>query len=348
MFAKQTFLSASLWLVLACQLAVADDAAPDEHPHDTAEAHPHTGTFQVGAGFSTDDNFIATARIEQPNLFGTGRLLALDAMISARYQRFALDYAEPHLLGSDATLAVTAYSDTRQLPGFTRRANGSLITLLHRLGEHITASIGYRIEDVAADRDAHIAARGTSLVPDHKTISALRWSLVYSTVDSPIDPMHGTAIGTALEVADPRLGSEMSYVRTRAWANTHHSLGALTLHLSGSAETIDGPTGIARSERLYFDGSRDVRGYAPGAIGPLGGGNLAVFGRAELELPVIRSAGLSLSGFYDAGMIVDEFGRGGVGRSTGFGLSWHSPLGVMKFAWAIPLDGGKPHFVFSL
>ena len=34
-----------------------------------------TGTFQVGAGFSSVENFIATAQIQQANLFGNGQSL---------------------------------------------------------------------------------------------------------------------------------------------------------------------------------------------------------------------------------------------------------------------------------
>ncbi len=36
-----------------------------------------TGTFQIGAGFSSIENFIATAQIAQHNLFGRGQTLSL-------------------------------------------------------------------------------------------------------------------------------------------------------------------------------------------------------------------------------------------------------------------------------
>jgi outer membrane protein assembly factor BamA len=42
-----------------------------------------TGTFQIGAGFSSVENFIAQAQISQNNLFGRGQTLALQAQLSS-------------------------------------------------------------------------------------------------------------------------------------------------------------------------------------------------------------------------------------------------------------------------
>ncbi len=47
-----------------------------------------TGTFQIGAGFSSVENFIAQAQISQNNLLGRGQLLTLQAQISSLRQLF--------------------------------------------------------------------------------------------------------------------------------------------------------------------------------------------------------------------------------------------------------------------
>src|SRR5204863_7208546 len=69
MNAKQTLLSASLVLVCASRLsALADpdnDVGPE--PADTAPPPPSdgkTGTFEIGAGYASDDGFMALARVE--------------------------------------------------------------------------------------------------------------------------------------------------------------------------------------------------------------------------------------------------------------------------------------------
>src|SRR5438045_1389238 len=97
MFAKQTLSSASLVVVLlGCSvIARADPEAPEEPA--AVEARPPTGTFQIGAGFSSEEGFIARARVAQPSLFGTGHSLSLDASLSKRQQRFSIDYSTPDL-----------------------------------------------------------------------------------------------------------------------------------------------------------------------------------------------------------------------------------------------------------
>src|SRR5213079_2295477 len=53
-----------------------------------------TGTFQIGAGFSSVENFIAQAQISQNNLFGRGLTLALQAQLSGLRQLFSLRYID--------------------------------------------------------------------------------------------------------------------------------------------------------------------------------------------------------------------------------------------------------------
>src|SRR5258708_19889260 len=60
-----------------------------------------TGTFQIGAGFSSIEQFIATAQIQQANLFGNGQALALQAQVSTLRQLITVRFFEPYFLGSD-------------------------------------------------------------------------------------------------------------------------------------------------------------------------------------------------------------------------------------------------------
>src|SRR5262249_7386267 len=102
---------------------------------------------------------------------------------------------------------------------------------------------------------------------------------------------------------------------------------------------------VPMSERLYLDGSSDIRGYAPGGI--LGsGGAYEALGRASIEAPIVRSLGLSIEGFGDVGAMWNEARDGQLGASFGFGLIWRSPLGPLRFDWAFPVVG-PPRFVFG-
>ena len=307
MFAKQTLVSASLIATLCVAMG---------------EARPDSGRFELGAGFSTDENFIASAAIVQDDLFRTGAHLSMSARISALRQSFGIRFAKGPL---DAQL----YDDTRQLrPGLTRRATGATLTLSHQLTDRIHGYIGWRVE--------HVDGVGT--------ISALREGVEYSTVDA--FATQGTRIGLALEIADRRLGSDLDLSRVKVYAERHESLGPFVLHVGGSMTTLVSPSRIPLTERLYLEPGI-VRGYAPAEIGPLCGGTFQLTGRAELELPVSRRYGISLAGFVD-GAAIGARGIAGVGSSAGFGIRWRSPIGTLRFDWAFPIDGRGPQFVFGL
>jgi outer membrane protein insertion porin family len=345
MNATQTVWSASLvaWLLAAAGEVRADD----DHP---------TGSFQIGAGFSSDEHFIAVARVAQDDLFGTGNHLSLQASLSRRRQLFLARFVDPTLFGSSTALGVDLYSDRRALPGFTRQASGASLELSQALGRHTRGFVGYRIEHVAANEEALELARGgpPSIVDDRYLVSAFRAGFAYSTLDRAVTmPFSGSSAGAMIEVADRRFGSEVEMTRATAWANHHRAVGPFVLHVGGTAAVVAGPRAIPRGERLYLESSTEIRGYAPGAIGPVDGfgrpvgGNYKLTGRAELELPVWRRAGISVVGFGDAGVIGDG-SQGELGVSAGFGILWRSPIGTLRFDWAFPLDGGPPRFVFGI
>ncbi len=380
MTAMQTFRSASLVALLVAATAPAhaepgdvtsEDAAGEvreepalESPGAVTPVPPPprapTGTFQVGAGYGTDDGFIAHARVAQDSLFGTGHKLALSARLSARDQLFRIGYDVPNLAGGDLTLGTELYARREQLPGFQRAAAGGGAMLTAPVGDHLHAFVGYRIEEVTTTIAAPESSRGDPgppIAPRDGRISSLRGGLAYSTLDQPFLPTRGVAIGTSIEVADPRWGSEIQLTRFDSWGNLHQPLGPLTLHLGGSVSTVASRDegGVPLAERLHLDGSSTLRGFAPGSIGPRDartgmslGGNLAYSARGELEVPLIRRLGISAVGFIDHAGIYDVGGAGSSGTSVGFGLIWRSPIGPLRFDWAIPLDGdGRPRFVFA-
>lgn len=385
MSAKQTHLrSASLVVLLAVPIgsAAADEVEPSQpvgevQPEPTEIAPPGavaptpppappappkrrpTGTFTIGAGFSTDDSFIATAGIAQNDLFGTGHRLSLDARISARQQLFRARFEDPDLWGSDYSLRAELYNDRRQFVGFGRQAAGGELTLTRHISPHLRAFAAFRVEDITVEAGSLPWQRGSSAPPvlEGGRVHALRTGVEYSTLSSQFLPRRGSSVGVALDTASALFGSEIEMRRVDAWASHHRPIGPLTLHLSGTMSSVtelDGGYNVPISERLHFDGASDVRGYAPGSLGPYDhatnmslGGNFKYTARAELEVPLISKWGISAVGFVDHGGIYAP-GAGSMGLSAGFGLIWRSPIGPLRFDWAVPVDGPEPVFGFSL
>jgi outer membrane protein insertion porin family len=98
-----------------------------------------TGTFQIGAGFSSVENFIAQAQISQNNLFGRGQTLALQAQLSSLRQQFLLRFVEPYFLDTNWTFAFDLYNQSRAFNNFSRNAGGFSLTWGYPLSYEPTA-----------------------------------------------------------------------------------------------------------------------------------------------------------------------------------------------------------------
>jgi outer membrane protein insertion porin family len=318
-----------------------------------ADDNPPTGFFEVGAGYSSDEGFIAKARVGQPNLFHTGTGLYLDAQVSQLGTRFGLDYVIPKLGDTGLDADFSLFATTRQFPGFDREGEGGALTLGHRIDRATRVYVSYRVESVELTPDANgFAARSTApLDTGRYTYAWAGTGISYNTTDSPI-PLRGTRLELLGEASGPELGSDARLLRLTARADHATDLGPLTLRVSGHATYIHGADGaVPLSERLFHDGYSDIRGYPIYSIGSPFGENLEATGRAELELPLWRRAGLSVAGFYDVAYRYNEdaaFGpvAGAMFRAAGASIIWRSPLGPLRFDWAVPLDGKDRERVF--
>jgi outer membrane protein assembly factor BamA len=171
--------------------------------------------------------------------------------------------------------------------------------------------------------------RATEVEPDSAgLVSALTAGFTYRD--------KRTAFGAWADHADPRLGSDLAFSKVGGWAATSQPVGPFTLHLAGSYTRVFAPP---LSERLFLDGATDVRGFAPGAFGPVGGASEKLVMHGSLELPVFH--GISVEGFVDGGQLDRT-----VGSSLGYGVIWHSPIGPLHVDLAYP-DGGPPTWFIS-
>lgn len=320
-----------------------------------------TGTFTVGAGFSSDESFIAAAEIAQSDLFGTGQALALSARISKLRMEAGLVHDIPSLAGSDFQLRSELFMTERHRDAFNRRGVGGAITLGRRIAPATRVYLRYRAEHVtmklpevepAALQSMAVAPLGDGL------LATLGAGISHDTRDRTDLALRGTHLELFGEVADPSFGSDHRLSRISASALHAIPLGPLTLRLSGRAAYVRAPGGVPLSERLQHDGHGDIRGYALDSLGsmlrPDHGANLEALGRVELEVPLIPRAGLSLAGFFDAGVRYNEDRAWGpVGgdlyRSVGVSLIWRSPIGALRFDVAFPLDGDRDRqFLFGI
>ncbi len=349
------------------------DADADADVATPARPRRPTGRFELGAGYAPDEGLILHAGVVQDDLFGTGQRLALTTELSALGHRFHLGHEVADLLGSGLDLRTELYATRRQRPGFAREAHGGALTVGRRLDRATRVYVRYRAERVGValdDPDAAAAAAALARgLPAARTgdgrLAALGAGIAHDTRDDRLLPRAGTRLELFAERAAPALGSEVSLLRLAAAADHARPLGPFTLRLQARGAHVRSLDGlpVPLAERLHHGGHRDLRGYPLDALGLVvrdghrvaAGADSRLDGRVELELPVWRAAGLSIAAFADLGVRHNaDPGWGPTGASlhpaVGASIIWRSPIGPLRFDWAIPLDGRdrRPAFLFGL
>ncbi len=255
-----------------------------------------TGTFQIGAGFSSIESFIATAQVQQANLFGNGTSLALQAQVSGLRQIISLRYFEPYFFDTDWSMSAEAYDQLYIFPSFARRSLGGSLTFGYALVQPwLRLSLTGTVEEDTVDTStqtffgafgaANTAYAGlfqklplANLFNAGLTVS-LRPTLVLDTRDNRLFPTSGVYIQLSTELASATFGSEVEYWRHRFVGRFYYLLGGASPGQPGSGFVLKlntelgyisspSPNGVPIYQRFFLGGILDVRGFLLRSIGP--------------------------------------------------------------------------------
>jgi outer membrane protein insertion porin family len=268
-------------------------SAPDKLNVNVEVAEKPTGTFQVGAGFSSIESFIATAQVQQANLFGNGQSLALQAQVSALRQLVTLRFFEPYFLDSDWNSSVELYDTLYVFPNFARRSVGGSLTFGYALVQPwLRLSVTATTEWDSVDTSSTTTLFGTS-TPGFSSVFqqlplanlfnsgrvfSLRPTITYDTRDNRLFPTSGIYLQLSTEVASEAFGSEFNYLRHRYTGRFYYPLGGgtgqpgsgfvLKLNTEAGLITSPDPQGVPIFQRYFLGGILDVRGFFLRSIGP--------------------------------------------------------------------------------
>jgi outer membrane protein insertion porin family len=310
-----------------------------------------TGTFQIGAGFSSVENFIAQAQISQNNLFGRGQTLALQAQLSSLRQLFLLRFVEPYFLDTRWTFAFDIFNQSRAFGTFSRNATGGTLTWGYPLSWEARTFVTYKLEDVGVITGTRgfsnfggvrepVESSSVANLFRGGITSSVRSSISWDSRNNRLFPTGGFHHTAFVEVADSFTGSENIFLRYGGFARHYRPLyGPFVLKLNaefGVTQSRD-PLGVPITERYLIGGITDVRGFRPRSLGPillvsqpgdvgqpLGrlplGGNLQLIWNSEIEFPLFKRVGISGVVFLDSGNaynLEDRYCAGSAGSSTG-------------------------------
>jgi outer membrane protein insertion porin family len=298
-----------------------------------------TGTFQIGAGFSSYENFILTGQISQQNFFGWGQTLSLQVQWSKIRQLYQVQFVEPYFLDTRWTFAFDLYRSEGIYTTFTRKATGGSVTWGYELsGLAPWWAFAKRLEDMRifatyTNEKVDVTAAQESTTAESLfrsgTTSSVRLSFQWDRRDNRLFPTSGFFLSTSAELAPPYLaprslfGEQVNlFTRYSFDARVYHPVwrgvvarAKLTL---GLIRDWDASHPLPISELFYVGGINSVRGYRYLSIAPrkfVGAGKtvdvpthlLAVGGdkqaivNLELEFPLFAEAGIRGVVFSDMG-----------------------------------------------
>jgi outer membrane protein insertion porin family len=321
-------------------MSEADGSEPDGLVITYEVKERPTGQFQVGAGFSSIEQFIVTAQVDQQNLFGHGQSLSLQAQVSGIRQLVQLQFVEPYLKSSLWSLSTDASYTSNSYSAYNTRQAGGGIAFGHPIFDrNLRLSLRYSLDStrVGTATGGVFGFGGTSTAPGALVqqqapiynaqrggfTSALRLSLTYDSRDNRMFPTKGVYGSLSSEVADPYIGSERTYARFRYFGRFYYPLiWGMVFRVNTEAGLIMSrlPKGVPLYERFFLGGILSVRGFPYNDLGPIAeiaptidpgspnsrvriGGNIMLRTNVEVEIPIVAAVGIKGVVFFDAGNV---------------------------------------------
>jgi outer membrane protein insertion porin family len=333
------------------------EGSPDQVDVTFTVTERSTGALALGVGFSTLDRFIVSASITQPNVFGSGKYLALELNSGTVNQVYSLSYVDPYWTVNGVSRGFDIYkrkvdASTLSTGAYGTDTVGAGIRFSYPVSERDTVSFGLAGESVEVETfesssnvyKAFVAAFGNEY--DYGSVTAA-WSR--ETRDSLILTTSGALTRLSAEFAFGGL----EYQRYGINQQVYFPLSTtFTLFLNADLGYARGGGGkpLPFFKNFYAGGPGSVRGYEDFSLGPRDldgnslGGTRRVVGNAELLFPMPGAAqekSLRLGLFFDAGQVYAErqpVDLSELRYSAGIALAWASPLGPLRLSYGMPIN----------
>ena len=295
-----------------------------------------TAKFIIGAGVTSNSGILGQISYEQRNFdisnppdslseafsnrawTGAGQTFRISLEPGTELTRARVDFIEPYLFDQPYRLGLSAYLSSRIRRDWTEARAGGRVSLGRRFGDHWSASVSLRGEDVEItniDND-ELRAREIVEAEGHHTLTSVGLEVRRNTTNSVILPSEGSIFGFSYERVGA-LGGEYDFDKFSVEANWYTTLyedlldRKTTVSLRTDLGYINGDAPFF--ERYYAGGIGSVRGFRYRGISPRSGvdddpigGDFSLTATAELNFPL---AGDALRGvlFVDAGTVTDDF-----------------------------------------
>lgn len=316
-----------------------------------------TGNLTIGAGFSSTEGLTLQLGVQQDNAFGTGQSLGVNINTSKYNQIFSINTTNPYYTEDGVSRTFSLYQ-RRSRPYTTIGGDYQLTT------SGISVNYGIPVNELdrvflGVGAEAIKIDTGTSIPASYLAYADAFGYTSYSypfTVgwsrddrDSALVPTKGSyqRVNSALSKAGDAQYTSNTYQFQQYLPINKQLTFALNTELGWGRGLGGRPFPVFKD--FYSGGLGSVRGFAQSSLGPRDvtgayiGGPKKLTLNAEINMPFPGAGNdrsLRLYGFYDVGNVFGEnesYNFSKLRSSVGFGLSWISPIGPLRFAIANPV-----------
>jgi outer membrane protein insertion porin family len=323
-----------------------------------------TGNMMLGAGLSSTEGLVLSGSVQQQNLFGSGKHVAVGFNTSKINTLYSFSYTDPYHTVDAVSRGFDLYykdTDTSQLntiATYATKSYGGGVRYGFPIGEDNRINFGLAFDSTTVKETTNTPQRYKDFLTQYGTdysgaILSVGWGK--DTLDSRIYPMQGYVATAGTEFA---MGTDaLGYYRANLKYQQYFPIGReYALMVNGELGWADGIGGdpLPFWKYYYAGGVGSVRGYKAGSLGPIDpltedrlGGKQRLITNAEFLFPMPGSGvdkSLRLGVFMDAGKVWGaDYGLydpsyEDMRYSAGISLAWSSPLGPLKFSLAQPLN----------
>jgi outer membrane protein insertion porin family len=324
-----------------------------------------TGNLLAGVGYSSAEGLVLNGSISQENIFGTGNALAIGVNTSRYNRLYSVLFTQPYYTVDGVSRTIEAYQKSLDPTGlaiaqYASKTYGAALGFGVPITETDTINFGGRYEHTEITLFSDSPPVYQNFVEQFgATTSAYILTAGWSrdTRDDILYPSSGRLQSVLVETGIPP--GDLAYYKLQYVHSVYWPIyGNFVLMARADLGYGDGFSGkpLPFFKAFFAGGVNSVRGYETASLGPKDqfgnalGGRRKIVGNLELFYPILKGdKAVRASVFADAGQIagstasvsgidVNQSENESFRFSYGVGLAWNSPIGPLKFSYAIPVN----------
>lgn len=316
-----------------------------------------TGSFGIGAGYSSEDGVIGMVSIGDTNFRGTGDAISLTYETSGDdtdAHGYTFSYRRPWLDSKETVGTFRIYNRTYEYDDYDtsgdlketymRKYSGGEIVFGRPVSEYSTNYVTLRNRKDSYVRhvdDGNMGDRSTDAYKQWRddnfgTTRSVTFENVTDTRDNVYNPMSGSRLSLSGEFAG--FGGDFDFQKYTVDGQRYIRAGRSQVWALRARYGI-GNGDISEFNQYRIGGQGSLRGYREDQFR----GDREFLGTLEYRFPIIKKVQGALftdwGGAWDSGLTPDN-----MHGSVGVGIALTTPIGPLRFDYGWGDDGGRVHF----